>query len=241
MMSVRLIARPLLGFCLASPLVPSLVSQSVEANVIRGIDTSVAGREENLLGYSVTEHYSVFRGQDKAHPAAEMTVKTTYEKDKGKSYQILNESGSEIILKQVLARVLDSERIATEPANRSTALINSANYAMHVKGSEIVGGRACLALAIVPRRKGQYLFQGDLWVDARDGSIVQLAGYTAKSPSIFAGPTQVARQYAIIDSFPMATHASATSQSWLFGQTTIEIEYTGYQIERRVTATSESR
>jgi hypothetical protein len=237
----RLIARPLLGFCLTFVLALSLVSQATEANVVHGIDASVTSREENLLGYTVTEHYSVFRGQDKSHSVAEMTVKTTYEKNKGKSYEILNQSGSEIILKQVLARVLDSERIATEPANRATALINSANYSMHVKGNEIVGGRACLALAIEPRRKGQYLFQGDLWVDAQDGSIVQLSGYTAKSPSVFAGPTQVSRQYAIIDSFPMATHASATSQSWLFGQTTIVIEYTGYQIERRPTASAESR
>jgi hypothetical protein len=112
---------------------------------------------------------------------------------------------------------------------------------MRVKGSEIVGGRSCIALAIEPRRVGQYLFRGELWVDAQDGSIVQLSGYTAKSPSIFAGPTQVARQYAIIDSFPMATHGSATSQSWIFGQTTIDIEYTGYQIERRAPSTSTSR
>lgn len=236
-----MIVWPLLGFSMGPLFAPSLASQATEASVVRGIDLSVASREQNLLGYTVTEHYSVFRGQDKTHPAAEMTVRTTYEKDKGKSYEILNQSGSEIILKQVLARVLDSERVATEPANRSTALINSANYSMHVKGSEIVGGRACLALAIEPRRKGQYLFQGSLWVDAQDGSIVQLAGYTAKSPSIFAGPTQVARQYSVIDSLPMATHASATSQSWLFGQTTIEIEYTGYQIERRAPASAESR
>lgn len=236
-----MIAPPLLGLCLVCVLAPSLVAQSTDADVIRAIDTSVASREENLLGYTVTEHYSVFRGQDKVHPAAEMTVKTTYHKDRGKSYEVLSESGSEIIRKQVLGRILDSERTATQPANRPTALITSANYNLRVKGAEVVGGRNCIALAVGPRRAGQYLFQGSLWVDAQDGSIVQLSGYTAKSPSIFAGPTQVSRQYAIVDSFPMATHASATSQSWLFGQTTIEIEYTGYQIERRAPASAESR
>ena len=221
------------GFCFAVALTAVRVpAQTNEAGVIHGIDASVAAREANLLGYTVTEHYAVFRNHDNVHPVAEMTVKTTYQKDKGKSYQVLSESGSEIIRKQILGRVLESERTATQPANRVTAIITSANYNMHVKGSETIGGRNCITLAIAPRRVGPYLFQGDLWVDAQDFSIVQLAGYTVKSPSIFAGSTEVARQYVLVDGFPMATHASATSNSWLFGQTNIAIDYSGYQIER---------
>jgi hypothetical protein len=228
----RTAARALFGFCLAGLLARPMILQSTEADIVRGIDQSVANREQKLLGYTVTEHYSVYRNQDKVHPAAQMTVKTTYVKDRGKSYQVLSQSGSGIIRKEVLGRVLDGERTATEPANRATALITSTNYTIHEKGTEVVGGRNCIALAIAPRRVGPYLIQGDLWVDAQDYSIVQLSGVTVKSPSIFAGQTEVARQYAIIDGFPMATHATATSSSWLFGQTTIEIEYAGYQIER---------
>jgi hypothetical protein len=217
---------------LLGPIVPAF-SQTSEADVIQGIDASVAFRDENLTSYIVTEHYSVFRNQEKVHPAAEMTVKTTYRKDRGKSYEVLNESGSELILKQVLGRVLDSERTATQPANRPTALITSVNYTMLVKGREVVDGRNCIALSITPRRNAQYLFQGDLWVDAQDYSIVQLAGVTAKSPTALAGPTQVSRQYATVEGLPMATHATATSASWLLGQTTVDIEYTSYQMELR--------
>jgi hypothetical protein len=207
--------------------------QANDAAVIQGIDASVASRDQSLISYSVTEHYSVFRNQEKVHPAAEMTVKTNYQRDKGKSYAVLSQSGSELLLKQVLGRVIDGERTATQPANRPAALITSANYTMRVKGREVVDGRNCIALAIVPRRAAPLLFQGDLWVDAQDYSIVQLSGLTSKSPNMLAGLTQVARQYATVDGFPMATHASATSTSWLLGQTTIEIDYTGYQIDLR--------
>jgi hypothetical protein len=31
----------------------------------------------------------------------------------------------------------------------------------------------------------------------------------------------------------MATHASATTSSWLLGPTRIEIDYTGYEIRRQ--------
>ena len=46
--------------------------------VVRGVDASVQSRIDRLAGYTVTEHYAVFRGKDEAHPAAEMLVKTTY-------------------------------------------------------------------------------------------------------------------------------------------------------------------
>src|SRR5579871_5502438 len=105
--------------CLA-PLT-ALSEPAADAAVIHGIDDSVAARNNNVLGYTVTEHYSVYRNKE-AKPAAEMTVKTTYDRDQGKSYAILSESGSDLLRKQVLGRVLDSERTMTQPANRATAL-----------------------------------------------------------------------------------------------------------------------
>lgn len=216
----------LLGLVILSPM------QALENdNVIHGVDASVANREQNLLGYTVTEHYSVFRNQEKEHPAAEMTVKTTYRKDQGKSYEILRQSGSEILLKQVLGRVLESERELTKPESRTHALIDSANYVMTVKGPDKIGTRDCIVLSLIPRHSSPYVFTGTLWVDAQDESILQLEGTAAKSPSILTGPAQVSRTYVKVDGFPMATRATAMSNSWLLGQTTIQIDYTGYQIQ----------
>jgi hypothetical protein len=161
-----------------------------------------------------------------------MVVKTTYQKDVGKNYTITSESGSEI-LRKVLESVLDNERHMTRPANRVTAVITPANYEMAVKGMETVDGRNCVALSLKPRRVSQYLLNGTVWVDAQDGSIVQLQGVTAKSPSVFTGASQVFRQYATIEGFPMATHARAVSTSWLAGETIIKIDYTDYQVQLR--------
>ena len=189
-------------------------------------------RERGLLGYTVTEHYTVFRNQDEQHPVAEMTVKTTYQRDVGKNFSIVSETGS-ALLRKVLETVLDNERRMTKPANRVTAVISPANYEMTVKGSEMVDGRQCMAVLIQPRRSSQYLLNGTVWVDAQDGSIVKLEGITARSPSIFAGASRVLRRYTIIDGFPMATHARAVSNSWLVGQTIIKIDYTDYEIQLR--------
>ena len=212
--------------------VPLPAQQDTSAAIIQRIDASVHARENHLLGYTVTEHYAVFRNHDEQHPAADMVVKTTYQKDVGKNYTIVSESGSEI-LRKVLEAVLDNERGMTRPANRITAVITPANYEMTVKGMETVDGRSCVALSLKPRRVSPYLLNGTVWVDAREGSIVQLQGVTAKSPSMFAGASQVFRQYSTIDGLSMATHARVISNSWLAGQTIIKIDYTDYQVQLR--------
>lgn len=205
--------------------------QKSDAEVIEGIDASVAARMDTLLSYTVTEHYAVYRNQDTEHPAAEMTVKTTYRREVGKSYEILSESGSALMRKEVLDRILETERVATRPANRSQAVLTSANYAMTVEGNETAGGRSCIRLAIAPRRESASLFKGRLWVDAQDLGIVKMEGEAAKSNSIATGPAKVSREYAMRNGLPMATHATATVSSWLLGPTTIVIEYSGYKME----------
>jgi hypothetical protein len=210
------------------------VTQSADSKqTIDKIDASVAAREKNLLEYTVTELYRVYRSGDKTHPAAEMTVKTTYRKESGKNYVILSQSGSELMLKEVLGRILDSERLMTQPANRTQAVLTTANYSMAVKGDDTVDGRACRAVTIVPKKSSPYLFRGTIWVDAQDGSIVRLEGVASKSASVFAGATQISRRYANVNGLPMATHAEAVAGSWLLGQTTIDIEYSGYEMTMR--------
>jgi hypothetical protein len=203
------------------------------AAVIHGIDRSVMHRDDNVLGYTVTEHYTVFRKGDDEHPAAQMTVKTTYAKDAGKSYQILSESGPALLRREVLESALENEKSLNEPANRVHELITSANYDMTVRGRAAADGRDCFVVAIVPRHNAAYLFKGRIWVDARTEDIVRLEGVATKSASMLTGPAQVVRSYAEVDGFPMATHASATVSSWLLGTTRVEIEYTGYEITRK--------
>jgi len=39
------------------------------------------------------------------------------------------------------------------------------------------------------------------------------------------------RQYAQVDGFPMATRARAESDSFLFGRTTVTVDYSDYHLE----------
>ena len=221
--------------CLGIVAVPA--QQLDASSVIQHIDAAVKARVDNIAGYTVTEHYAVYRSNDEAHPVAEMTVKTLYRQDTGKSYTILSQTGSEVIRSLVLGAILDNEKRLNLPGNREGSWITSANYEMKLKSdaSQRLDGRDCLVLSLTPKRKAPYLIEGTLWVDSKDGSIVQVQGTGSKSPSVFTGPTQMVRQYTNVAGYAQATHARATSNSHLFGQTVVTIDYRGYQVQLRPT------
>jgi hypothetical protein len=203
------------------------------ASVIRSIDAAVKARRDGVLGYIVTEHYAVYRGKDETHPVAEMTVRTDYRRDSGKSYTIVAESGSEFIRNHVLRSLLDDEKRINLPGIREASWLTSANYQMQLASGapQQLDGRECLAVAISPRRKATNMIEGTMWVDATDGSIVRLEGTATQSVSIFTGAAQVMRQYANVSGFAMATQARAVSDSFLLGRTTVTVDYRNYQIE----------
>jgi hypothetical protein len=221
--------------CFLSGGILAAAQQPVDATILEKIDAAVKARVEEIEAYTVTEHYAVLRSNDVTHPTAEMTVKTTYKRDSGKSYEILSESGSTMMRNLVLHAILENEKHVNQPGVREGAWITTANYEMKVKpgGIQKVGGRDCLAILLTPRRKEPYLLDGTLWVEAKNGEIVQIEGKASKASSIFAGTTRMMRQYVDIDGYGEAAHARAEADSFLFGQTVVTIDYRDYHIQSR--------
>jgi hypothetical protein len=205
----------------------------VEHDLLQRVDAANQARYDNVLSFTDTEHYAVFRGDDETHPAAEMTVHLTYRKGNGKSYEIVSQSGSQVIQKFGLEPLLENEKEINDPAKVQMSWFTSANYDMHVKSGETrqMADTPCVAVAITPKRTAPNMLDGTLWVDPRDGSIAEVDGIASRSPSIFAGTTRMMRDYTKMSGFAMATHARAESHNALFGRTVIVIDYSDYKLE----------
>jgi hypothetical protein len=212
---------------------PGLTQEHDPAAVIRLVDAAVATRFENILGFTDVEHYAVYRGGDELHPVAEMTVKDTYKKGVGKTYSVLSQSGSSILLHFGLKPLLDNEQIINQLGNVEKSWFNSANYAMMLKDGNVqkLNGRDCFALDVKPKEVAPNLIIGTIWVDAQDGTLVQIDGVASKNPSAFSGATHLTRQYANVDGYSMAIHARAESDSALFGRTVVTIDYSNYKLD----------
>ena len=230
-------ARMIASVCiLALLLAPGLAQERDPAAVIRSVDAAVAARFDNVLGFTDMEHYAVYRGDDQVHPAAEMTVRDTYRKGVGKTYTVLSQSGSSILLHFGLKPLLDNEQIINQPGNVEKSWFNSANYEMTLKGgnAQKLNGRDCSALDIKPKQEAPNLIIGTIWVDAQDGTLVQIDGVASKNPSLLSGTTHMMRQYTNIDGYSMAIHARAESDSALLGRTVVTIDYSNYNLQLKI-------
>ncbi len=203
------------------------------ATVIQHIDAAVQARYDTVLAFTDIEHYTVFRGKDQTHPVAKMTVKDTYRRGTGKTYTVLSQSGSELVLRLGFKPLLENEKMINEPGNLPRSWFNSENYEMKpgLDGVEQINGRNCIVVAVAARRKAPNMIDGKIWVDEKDYSLAQIQGVASKSPSVFAGTTHMMRQYQQIEGFPMATYARAESDSLLFGRTVVTIDYSDYHLE----------
>jgi hypothetical protein len=203
--------------------------------VVQQVDASVAARVNNVLGFTDIEYYAVYRGGDETHPAAEMTVRDSYKKGAGKTYTVLSQSGSSILLRFGLKPLLDNEQAINQPGNVEKSWFTSANYLMKLKDSGVqkLNGRECFALDITPKDEAPNLIVGTIWIDARDGTLVKIDGVASKNPSAFSGTTHMMRQYSNIDGYSMAIHARAESNSTLFGRTVVTIDYSNYKLETK--------
>jgi len=213
--------------------VPFAQSEPDGAVVIRLIDASVQRRYQNVLAFTDVEHYQVFRGSDETRPVAEMTVKDTYKKGVGKSYEIQSQSGSALVQRFGLRPLIDNEKTVNIPGNVEKSWFNSNNYEMSLRpgGVQRIDGRDCYMLGVTAKQKASNTINGNIWVDAKNGSTVKIDGVASKNPSTFAGATHMMRQYAEINGFPMAVHARAESSSSLFGRTVVTIDYSNYLLQ----------
>jgi hypothetical protein len=201
------------------------------AELIRRIDAAAQARFQTLTGYTVQEHYAIYRN-GASTPVAEMTVNTVYQRDTGKQYTPVSQSGSDFYRKIIIDHVLENEHEVNNPAHRQGYWLTSANYDLQPQPAhQLVNGRDCVPVLLHARRKSPYLLDGKMFVDPAGGAVVRLEGSPTQSPSFFAGNSQVFRDYTLIQGFSMATHAEARSHSVLFGDTLLKIDYTGYQLQ----------
>jgi hypothetical protein len=221
-----------------APLLPAIglqAQQPDEASIIHALDAENQARFANVQSFTDLEHYVVYRGADAVNPAAQMTVRMTYKRGTGKTYEILSQSGSTLVLKYGLLPLLDNEKAINDPAKVSQSWFTSANYAMKLKPGipQTIDGRLSLALAVTPLRKAPNMIEGTLWIDIKDHNLVEVEGIASKSPSIFAGVAHIERHYTNMEGYAMATRARAESSSAIFGRTVISIDYSDYHFEIR--------
>ena len=217
-----------LPFIVFNTLVFATDASAHHDDLIRRVDDAVSKQEANLASYSDTEHYVLRNSRLKQ--AAEMTIRTKYGKDAGRSFEVILETGPSLVRGRVFKELLNEAQCRSHGEMKKKTLVTSENYIMRLAGRAVVNNRPCYILDLSPKRRAKYLLSGRAWVLAEDYSLVRLEGNTAASVSFWTGKSFIVREYEEVEGFWVTKTTRAISKNWLTGQSELTIDHSGYHI-----------
>ncbi len=218
-----LLALPATSFAAQPASTPAL---SV-AEIVAKLTAMNEQRTARLRSYQGTRRYAVEYHGFPGDRSASMLVKVDYQAPQ-KTFTIVSEEGSKLLLKRVLRKLVESEQEADQ--NRRDTALTESNYRFQLLGSEAVDGRQCYVLDVDPRRKERFLYDGKIWIDTEDFAVVRIEARPAKNPSFWISRTNIEHHYGKHGEFWLPATNRSTTKVRLGGEAVLTITYQDYQI-----------
>ncbi len=191
-----------------------------------------AARSEALAGFNVSRTYQVIDLKGKVH--AQIGGEMEYRAPDKKSFRVTSESGSYLVRQLALHPLIAAEISAAAGKDHRDSSFTPANYTLDLLGEEQIGPSLCFVARAVPRRKDKYLFEGRVWIDARDYAIVRIEGHPARKLSFWIQQADILRQYGNFNGFWLPEEDRTVVHVRLYGKHILVIAYRDYALEPAV-------
>jgi hypothetical protein len=185
-------------------------------------------RKAALHDYTVQRTYQVVDLKGKVH--AEEIGRMEFSSPDKKTFTVVSESGSGVVRHMALNPLINSEIEAATGQEHHDSAISSDNYFLNLLGEQQLGPYRCVVAEAVPKRKDKYLFEGKVWIDATDYSVVRIEGHPAKRLSFWIQHADFVRQYQKIDGFWLPEKDQTLVQVRLYGKKILKIEHQNYVV-----------
>lgn len=159
-----------------------------------------------------------------------MTVEAAYDSPSTKRFQIISQSGSNLIISRVFKRLLESEKEAAEPEMHARMLLNRDNYDLALIGFEPSEPGGQYVLAVYPKTRSKYLYRGKVWVDGTDFAVTRIDAEPAQNPSFWTKKSEIHHEYMKVQDFWLPRRNESVSYIRLGGRATLTIEYKNYRV-----------
>jgi hypothetical protein len=114
---------------------------------------------------------------------AEMIVRAEYQAPGRKNFTVLSESGSKLLCREVLRRLVDKEEETSEKTDWQRAMFSAETYTVQLVGREQLEGMNTWVLKVEPKVSSKVAYRGKVWVSMDDFAMVRVMGEPARSPS----------------------------------------------------------
>jgi len=206
----------------SAPALPTLTA----AQIVARLEARNEERAQELQHFSVQRIYHIdYRGFLGPREAG-MVVDADYSPAIGKTFRVVNESGSSALLHNLLHRLLLSEQQAQDDAHRQDTALSAANYEFTLLGCE---GNDYV-LRVTPRTDNQYLYRGTIWVDAHDFAVSRMEVQPGRNPSFWTHHIRIDQRYARVGEFWLPASNRTVTAVRLGGIANLTIAYQNYVV-----------
>ena len=225
---------------------PSITTAPLSVDqVVNNLVRKDQERAQALRHYESTRIYRLAYRGFPGDREAEMTVEATYDNPSTKSFKVISQSGSKLVIERVFKRLLESEKEAAEPEMHARTLLNRDNYDFALIGFESSGVNSSgvnssrvnsynqgsqYVLAVYPKTKSKYLYRGKVWVDATDFAVTRIDAEPAQNPSFWTKKSEIRHEYIKVQDFWLPRRNESVSYIRLGGRATLTIEYNNYRV-----------
>jgi hypothetical protein len=199
-----------------------------ESQVLAELAIHNEERKAALHDYTVLRTYGVVDLKGKVH-AEEIGRMDFFSPDK-KAFTVTSESGSGLVRQMALNPLINGEIEAAAGKEHHDSAISTDNYSLNLLGEQQLGPYRCFVAEAVPKRKGKYLFEGRVWIDVNDYSVVRIEGHPARKLSFWIQRADFVRQYQKIDGFWLPEKDQTLVQVRLYGKKILKIEHRNYVV-----------
>jgi hypothetical protein len=214
-----------------SPLPPSITTAPLSVDeVVKNLIRKDEERAHALRHYESTRIYHLSYRGFPGDREAEMTVEATYDSPSTKTFKVISQSGSKLIIDRVFKRLLESEKEAAEPEVHARTLLNRSNYDIALVGYENSAQGNQYVLAVYPKSKSKYVYRGKVWVDGTDFAVTRIDAEPAQNPSFWTKRSEIHHEYMKVQSFWLPRRNQSISYIRLGGRATLTIEYNNYRV-----------
>jgi hypothetical protein len=197
--------------------------------IVQKVMAANARRSAELRGFQGKRKYDLQYHGLLGGREASMEVLATYSAPDQRTFSVVSQSGSKLLLNRVLLKLLDSEKEAFE--HRKQVELSPENYKFELVGADSsADGNSCFVLAVKPRKPNKFLYAGKIWVDSHDFAVVRMEGEPAKSPSFWIRDTEIDCTWEKVGNFWFIAHNRSVSHIRMGGVATLTIDYDDYQI-----------
>lgn len=231
----ELFLAPAISFAQAAPQPVAADAGLTAVQIVVEMQGHNLARATALKHYHSVRHYAVEYHGFAAKIAAQMEVDADYDLASGKTFRIVSQSGSKLLIDKVLKRLLESE---TDASKQHSTDLTSANYNFRLAGTENVAGRPAYVLEVEPLTDNKYLYRGKIWVDAVDFALARIEASPAKNPSFWISSTAIHHRYEKTGSFWLPAKNESDTEVRVGGKAVLTIDYGTYQVDPGATLAS---